>query len=107
MEQHLPMRMSMLGGGPLVPVNSAQNISLTEEDYSNTTAAITTGSHNIYMPPSQLLPTDPRTGAEHEADNQLPNINTDKGPQIDGSMSGSYTYAKEVFFCLVRISESY
>ena len=90
MEQHLPMRMSMLGGGPLPPVNTAQPISLTDEEYSNTTAAITTGSQNVFIPPSQLLPTDPRTGAENETDNQLPNIYSKTGPQIDGPLSGNH-----------------
>jgi len=86
MEQHVPMRMSMLGGGPLPPVNSAQSISLTDEEYSNATAASTTGSPNVFIPPSQLLPTDPRTGAETETDILLPNIHTKHEPLMDEPM---------------------
>ena len=86
MEQHVPMRMSMLGGGSLPPVNSAQSISLTDEEYSNATAASTTGSPNVFIPPSQLLPTDPRTGAETETDILLPNIHTKHQSLMDEPM---------------------
>ena len=74
MEQHLPMRMSLLGGGPLPPVNSAQSISIKEEEYSNHAAASTTGTPNIFVPPSHLLPTDLRTDAEVETNVQLQNV---------------------------------
>ena len=89
MEQHLPMRMSMLGGGPMPPANSAHAISLTDEEYSTNTAARTTGSPNIFIPPSHLLPTDLRTGVETETDIQLPNSHTKNDPLMDAPMSGS------------------
>merc|ERR1712223_149334 len=74
MEQHLPIRMSMLGAGTIPPVNSAQNNALIEEEYSNHTAASTTGSPNIFIPPFHLLPTDLRTDAEVETNVQLQNV---------------------------------
>ena len=74
MEQHLPMRMSLLGAGTIPPVNSVQSNTLIEEEYSNHTAASTTGSPNIFIPPSHLLPTDLRTDAEVETNVQLQNV---------------------------------
>ena len=100
MEQHLPMRMSMLGGGPMPPVNSANAISLTDEEYSTNTAARTTGSPNIFIPPSHLLPTDLRTGVETETDIQLPNSHTKNDPLIDAPTSGSIYQKLKTFNCL-------
>ena len=61
MEQHLPMRMSLLGNGPPLG-NSTPALPLAMDEYASTTAAKVIGrTSDTFMPPSQLL----STGTSH------------------------------------------
>ena len=71
MEQHLPMRMSMLGNRPPLG-NSSLSLPLAMDEYSSITAA--TGSSDIFIPPCQLRSTGPHAGADDEIKNHLPNL---------------------------------
>ena len=88
MEQHLPMRMSMLGNGP-PSGNSSLSLPHAMDEYSPTTAA-TTGASDTFIPPSHLLSTGSQAGAEDEIKDLLPNLLGRDRSHLELQLAGNY-----------------
>ena len=93
MEQHLPMRMSLLGNGPPLG-NSSISLPLLIDEYSSTTAAA--GSSDIFIPPSQLLSVGSHAGAEDELKKHLSSLQDNDRSNIDLQLSGNLKYPKSI-----------
>ena len=96
MEQHLPMRMSMLGNGP-PPGNAIGHVSDLQhsmDEFPSTAAVTVTGSSDGFMSPSQLLSTGSHAGVEEEARNRLPQLHGKDRFDLDPQLSGRSTFAK-------------
>lgn len=92
MEQHLPMRMSMLGNGP--PPGSSSGHPppppppLAMEECSTTTPAqVSEASRGIWSP-SQMLSTGSHAGVDDETRNLLPPLHRKERSELDLPLSG-------------------
>ena len=89
MEQHLPMRMSMLDHGP-PSGNSRLSLRNTLDEYSHITAASVSGSPEAILPPSQLISTGtPFAGAKDDTTSQILNIENNRKASLDLQLAGN------------------
>ena len=89
MEQHLPMRMSMLDHGP-PSGNSRLSLRNTLDEYSHITAASVSGSPEAILPPSQLISTGtPFAGAKDDTTSQILNIENNRKTSLELQLAGN------------------
>ena len=89
MEQHLPMRMSMLDHGP-PSGNSRLSLRNTLDEYSQITAASVSGSPEAILSPSQLISTGTHfAGAKDDTTSQILNIENSRKASLELQLAGN------------------